>query len=270
MILFLIYVLKISSKATTFYENSLETIGNTQACLDNSQTYILNLHVHMQNEVKDAIVSLTSKSPNSNLVDSIQSYSGEKASVIATKSYFGTIMDELNRDLEKFNIQINLIQEDQEIDHISANGAYDPSCELAFPVKERNSSYFSALTAKMNNSVGLHLSVYGCVYKNDKYNMIDIITNNNCGRVAGVMWDGSVYTKTLIKSAVIEALSGAPDAYATGYLTMVDRNSLCGYFEKCVGRSPTVHGQLINGKRSIRYIEADECETQALNGYEIH
>lgn len=251
------------------YDNTLETLGNAQRCLDNNQTYILNVHTHIQNEVKDAIVSLTSKSPNSNVLDQIQGISGERASSVATKSYLGTIIEELNIDLEKFNIQINLIFEDQELDQISANGAYDPSCELASPIKERNNSFYTSLTSKLNNVVGIHLSLFGCIYRNLEYELIDVISNSNCGRIIGVMWDGSTKTKTLVKSALMEAFSGARDAYANGFLTLLDRNMLCGYFEKCVGRTPTVHGQLVNFRKSIRYIEDDGCDTTLIHDNDL-
>lgn len=226
-----------------------------QGCLDGNKTYVINVHSHIQNEVRDAIVSLAAKLPLSSLIDGIQGSSGEKASVIATRSYLGTIIEELNKDLEKFNVQLNLIFENLEIDQISANGAYDPSCELESPVKERTANSYASFLSKLNNTIGIHLMLFGCVYRNPEYDLIHVMSNSNCGRVLGVMWDGSVNTKTLIKSAILEGLTGAKDAYANGYLTVKDKNILCGYFEKCVGMTPTIHGQLLNFKKVIKYTD---------------
>lgn len=233
---------------------------HTRGCLDSNRTYIINLHSHIQNEVRDAIVSLASKLNSHSVIDEIQGIAGEKAAVTATRSYLGTIVEELNKDLVPFNIQINLVFENQEIDQISANGAYDPSCELASPVKERSSNTFSSLTSKLTNNIGLHLYVFGCIYRNPEFDLIHVIPNSNCGRVIGVMWDGSDNTKVLIKSAIIEAFTGTKDTYANGFLTVADKNILCGFFEKCIGMSPTIHGQLLNFKKMIKYTRGDSSE----------
>ena len=234
--------------------------NSTKGCLDGNKTYVINIHSNIQNEVRDAITSLASKLNSDTLVDEIQGVAGEKASITATRSYLGTLIEELNKDLESFNIQVNLVFENQEIDQISANGAYDPSCEMASPVKERIAHSFASLASKFNNTIGIHLYVYGCVFRNKEFDLIHVIPNSNCGRVIGVMWDGSVNTKVLIKSAIVEALTGAKDAYANGFLTVCDRNILCGFFEKCIGLSPTIHGQLLNFKKVIKYTRDESSE----------
>lgn len=234
--------------------------NHTKGCLDGNKTYVINVHSNIQNEVRDAITSLASKLNSDALVDEIQGVAGEKASITATRSYLGTIIEELNRDLQAFNIQVNLVFENQEIDQISANGAYDPSCEIASPVKERVTNTFASLASKFNNSIGIHLYIFGCVYMNREFDLIHVSHNSNCGRVIGVMWDGSVNTKVLIKSAIMEAFTGAKDAYANGFLTVCDRNVLCGFFEKCISLSPTVHGQLLNFKKVINYTRDESSE----------
>lgn len=225
----------------------------TQGCLDDTKTYIINIHAHIQNEVKDAIVSLAYKLPNSLLLDEIQGIGGENASIIATRSYLGTIIEEMNFDLDKFNIQLNLVFENLEIDQLSANGAYDPSCEIASPVRERTAESFGSFMLKHNNKIGVHLIIFGCVFKNPEFDLIHVMANGICGRAIGVMWDGSVNTKTLIKSAIIEAITGSKDTYAKGFFSIVDKNILCGYFEKCVGLQPSIHGKLVDSKTFIRY-----------------
>ncbi|ELA40926.1 uncharacterized protein VICG_02015 [Vittaforma corneae ATCC 50505] len=242
---------------------NISLYNQTRGCLDSNKTYIINIHPHIQNEVRDAIVSLASKLGGLT-IDEIQGVAGEKAAVTAIRSYLGTIIEELNTDLENFNIQVNLVFEKQEIDQISANGAYDPSCELTPPVVERTQNAFSSLTSKLNNTVGFHLYIYGCIYKNPKFDLINVIQNSNCGRVIGIMWEGSDNSKVLIKSAIIEAITGAKDAYANGYLTLADKNILCGFFEKCIGMSPTVHGQLLNFKKVIKYTRDNPSEIHDL------
>lgn len=232
----------------------------SKGCLEANKTYIINVHSHIQNEVRDAIVSLASKYSSASIIDEIQGITGEKASITATRSYLGTLIEELNKDLESFNIQVNLVFENQEIDQISANGAYDPSCEVASPVKERTINTFSSLASKLTNNVGFHLYVYGCVYRDPKFDLIHVMPNSNCGRVVGVLWDGSVNTKTLIKSAILEGFTGVKDAYANGFLTIADKNLLCGFFEKCIGMAPTVHGQLVNFKKVIKYTREESSD----------
>lgn len=243
-----------------FTHEPAHLFDHTRGCLDSNRTYIINVHSHIQNEVRDAIVSLASKLNSHSVIDEIQGIAGEKAAVTATRSYLGTLVEELNTDLEPFNIQINLVFENQEIDQISANGAFDPSCEITSPVKERSSNTFSSLASKLTNNIGIHLYVFGCIYRNPQFDLIHVIPNSNCGRVIGVMWDGSVNTKVLIKSALIEALTGAKDAYANGFLTIADKNILCGFSEKCIGMSPTIHGQLLNFKKKIMYTRDDSTE----------
>lgn len=196
----------------------------TQGCLDDSKTYIVNIHSHIQNEVKDSIVSLASKLPHSPLIDEIQGVTGEKASIIATRSYLETIIEEMNFDLDKYNIQLSLVFENLEIDQISANGAYDPSCELKSPVRERTANAYGSFASKLNNTIGIHLIIFGCIYRNLEFDLIHVVSNQSCGRITGVMWDGSINTKTLIKSAIIETFIGVKDAYAKGFLSLADKN----------------------------------------------
>lgn len=144
-----------------------ETVG----CLDLNKTHTINLHAHVQNEVRDAIVSLAPKF-GSTIADEIQGAAGEKASVTATHSHFGAIIERLIADPENFKLQNNLVFEKLEIDEINANGAFDPTCELAAPVLERNQNTFSTLTSKLNVTVGFHFYIYGCISRNRKLNLI--------------------------------------------------------------------------------------------------
>ena len=241
--------------------NSDHIFKSTKGCLDDNKTYVINIHTNIQNEIRDAITSLASKLNSDVLADEIQGISGEKASITATRSYLGTTIEELNKDLEIFNIQVNLVFENQEIDQISANGAYDPSCEITSPVKERVTNTLSSLISKFTNNIGVHLYIFGCVYVNRDFDLVYISHNSNCGRIIGVMWDGSVNTKVLIKSAIMEALTDVKDAYASGSLKVHDKNVLCGFFEKCIGLAPTIHGQLLNFRKFIHYTRDESSES---------
>jgi len=237
-----------------------------KGCLAPNRTYVINIHSHVQSEVKNALVSLAFQLGGIH-GDQIQGPNGESAAAVAIRSYLGTVIEELNRDLDKFNIQVNLVFDEQEINQISASGAFDPSCELGPAVVERTNNVISRMKKDLNNVLGFHLFVFGCIFKNPKYDLINVIRNENCGRVIGIMWDGSVVSKTLIKSAIIEALTGAKDAYANGFLTLADKNILCGFFEKCIGISPTVHGQLLNIKKRIRYTKGESEEAHPITAH---
>lgn len=240
-------------------------IYNNASCTDNTHTYVLNITFHIQNEIKDAIVSLVSKSRNSNLLDSIQSINGEPAALVAVSSYFGTILDEMNVDLQMFNVQLNMNLDELELHSISANGSYDPSCEVGTPIIERTTNAFNDLTAKMNNTIGLHLFLFGCVYNDATNKKVDVISNGTCGRAIGVMWDGSTNTKTLIKSAIMEAINAGADTYANGYITPSVRGNICSYFDKCLKITPTIHGQLLNSTKALRYIDEEDSTVHVVN-----
>lgn len=237
-----------------------------KGCLAPNRTYIINVHSHIQSEVRNALVSLAFQLGGIH-GDQIQGSNGESAAALAIRSYLGTVIEELNKDLDNFNIQVNLVFDEQEINQISANGAYDPSCELGPAVVERTNNAMVKMRKDLNNAIGFHLFVFGCIFKNPKHDLINVIRNENCGRVIGIMWDGSVASKTLIKSAIIEALTGAKDAYANGYLTLADKNILCGFFEKCIGMSPTVHGQLLNIRKRIQYTKGESEEHHPLTDH---
>lgn len=233
--------------------DGISNINETRGCTGDNQTYIVNVHFHVQKDVMDAILSLAAKLDGS-LIDEVQGVAGEKAWLTAVKSYLGTIMDDVNEDMKHLNIQFNLIIEPQELEQLSSNGAYDPSCELASPVKERTANSYASLSTKIDSGIGIHVYLYGCVYVNPEFDKIYVLRKSNCGRVIGVLWNGSDKTRTLLKSAIMEGLTGSKDVYAEGFLNIVDKNLLCGFCEKCIGLSPTVHGQLVDYRKEIRYI----------------
>lgn len=231
----------------------------SKGCLPPNKTYIINIHAHVQNEVKNAIVSIITKL-GSGISDEVQAATGERASLMAIRSYFGTIFDAINADLFPFKVQFNLILEKNEMDQISANGAFDSSCELTSPVAERTQNAFSSLTSKLNNVIGIHLYLFGCIHMKKEFDLINVISNNICGRVIGVMWVGSDDSMVLIKSAILEGITGAKDAYANGYLTIANKGSLCAYCEKCIGITPTIHGQQVNHSKRIKHTRDESSE----------
>lgn len=256
MLASLFYILNV-----TAYLNKIEVdplIIDNNGCTDGDKTYVINFHAHIQKDVKDSIVSLASKLTAVSLVDEIQGEEGERADVTALRSYLGTLIEEINRDLDKYNVQINLVLEPQELDQISANGSYDPSCEIASPVRTRTENAFSMLQERYDKSIGLHFYIFACLFKNSTFDLVNVIPNSKCGRVVGIMWDGSKNTKTLLKSAIMEALTGSPDIYSKGTFSLRDKNSLCSYAEECIGRSPSQLGQMLEYKKEIRYTKDED------------
>lgn len=49
---------------------------DTGGCTEGDKTYVINFHAHVQNDVKDSIVSLASKLNSVSLVDEIQDEGG--------------------------------------------------------------------------------------------------------------------------------------------------------------------------------------------------
>lgn len=226
-----------------------------EGCLDGDKQAQIDFRAHIQKEVTTAIVSLVSQY---NLLSTRDS--GKGAELEAVKSYLGTLVEEVNKDLYSLGVQINLIIDPLSLDEISANGSYDPSCEMAAPVKLRTQNELTTLRDKLNGAVGVHFYIYSCVYLKPEYDLVSVAHNNTCGRVMGVMWNGSEVTKVLLKSLIIEALTGVAGTYQTGggRLTSAAKSALCRYANTCIGRSQSQLGVLLDHRARLEYTQKDD------------
>jgi len=229
-----------------------------EGCIDDKKTYIINFHAHIQKEIQDAIVSIATKSNNESVVNGIIGQDGELAVVTATKSYLGTLIDEINEDLYKYKVQINLVLDPQEIDMVSSSGQYDPSCEMVDPVKNMTKIAYDSLVQQFNDSVGIHFYMYGCIFDKGNNATTEIIRKGKCGRVVGVMWRGSNLTKNLLKSAIVEAITETKNAYETGSLNLPDKSGLCRFSEKCIGELKSPLGMVLPYLSMIKYTSENE------------
>lgn len=223
------------------------------ACIGENATYVVNFHAHVQSEIQDALISIASKLNGGNLNNEYVANDGENAAVAASRSYLGTVLEELNADLYKHKVQINLVLDPLEMDQLNIMGSADPSCELENALKSRTQLAYDGLVEKYTSFVGNHFFIFGCVISQDQYEAIEVIEKGNCGRVAGIMWKNSNNTKDLIKSAIMQSLTGTADLYKNGQMVGFDRNALCSYAEKCISGTPSTSGQLLKYLTQITY-----------------
>lgn len=218
------------------------------ACTNENQTYTVDLKIHSQDSVVKAIHSIAGRS-----IDSRETESE------AIESYFGTIIDELNEYLIRFKVQIHINLDGYDSDDFMGNVAFDMSCEKSSPVVDRTSSAFSFLKQSFNDNIGLHLFVWGCTYISSLAELETVYSNLRCGRVMGVMWKGSGETRDLIKSVILNALTGNSNVYSPengDYNSSIGPN-LCKYVTSCIGMDKSEIGQLVQGTEVIKYTDID-------------
>ncbi|KAL6122651.1 hypothetical protein NUSPORA_00176 [Nucleospora cyclopteri] len=219
--------------------------ASSSGCTDTPETYVINLHAHVQKEVQMALVSLASKVTNGNLDNEYVSKAGESATVAATRSYLGSVLEDLNKSLFPFKIQVNLVLDPQEIDQIDSNGSYDSSCELGNYVKSRTQMAQDALTSKYSSFSGIHFYLFSCIADTKMFDPIDVETKGFCSKTIGILWEGSKETEKLIKNAIIEALTGVPITDAKMLYNPGTKNAMCKFAEFCIASNANTYGQIL-------------------------
>ena len=232
----------------------LSLIKTDGGCLAENKTYVINVKAHVESQIQEAIVSVASKlGKGKNLANEYVSINGETATVAATRAYLGTVFEDLNNDLMQYKVQVNLVLDPQEIDQFDNMGKVDPSCELGDALKSRVQTMFDFLTDKYSKSVGNHLYIVGCPISQDSFSQVEVIEKSTCGRVFGVMWNGSTNTKALIKSAIMQSLTGTPNTYASGSFNLSDKNNLCRYCENCISSAESFLGVLLDDLTKVTF-----------------
>lgn len=235
---------------------AINQVFSYTGCISDNKTYVVNVKAHVESLIQNSLISLSAKLAGTDLENEYISVNGETAKVAATRSYLGTIFEELNEDLFQYKVQVNLVLDPQEIDQIDHIGKVDPSCELGNALKSRTQVAFDMLSQKYDKSVGNHLYIVGCPISQDAYSSVEVLEKNTCGRVFGIMWTGSNSTKNSIKSAILQALTGTPNMYATGSLNMSDKNSLCRYCENCISSTESALGILLDYLTKVTFTKA--------------
>lgn len=252
-------VLSIIMILSYFNRNYMREIGNNNevemptpedyaiyACTKDPMTYIVEIKIHTQQQVAEAIQSVYNKVSDEKL--------GLKASLL---SYFGTIFDDINEMLLKYKVQIHLNLDAPIMEEFMTDINFDKSCELADPVIERTTSAYMLLKSKYFNSIGLHLFVWVCPKAITNFNLQQKIDNDNCGRILGIIWEGTEEGRTGITKLIIEALTENTNSPATEDKKeeKAKESKLCGYVEKCVARNPTDIGEKIYGETYMNYTD---------------
>lgn len=234
-------------------------------CSEDNRTYNIYITGHVQKElgeVIDAIMknnNFPDEDDNNSLDnDAPDQYAG------SVKSYLSSVVTELNNDLLKFGVQIRLITplHDLYLPSIS-----DPSCEISSPVNGRTVDLFSLLENTHHESIGVHLGLFSCPYLKDIYERGDIVRNQKCGRVIGVLWSGNNDTKDLIKGQIIEAFTDEPGAYQNGRLELQRPEALCEYLGSCIGLKKSHLGFIEQSIQHIRYNRTDDVSTDYDDDY---
>ncbi|EOB13707.1 putative spore wall protein 7 [Nosema bombycis CQ1] len=201
-------------------------------CTNDDYTYNIKLNVHLQNYAIQAIADAAKPKLGMNLK--------ERDAIL---SYFGTIANELNADLARLGAQIVIGLKHYKAEDFIDTNSFDTSCEIRDPVMDRLDSTFKQLKDVYQDSMGLRLFVWTCPQLTSSFETMKIMSNLNCGRIMGVLWQGADATRTSIKSTILEAISGVSELYLDGALP-VDRvfSNVCRFCSKCVGVEPGVIG----------------------------
>ncbi|TBU04832.1 putative spore wall protein [Hamiltosporidium magnivora] len=215
------------------------------SCTTENKTYTVDLKVHTQDSVVKAIHSIATSQ--------IDPHETEREAIVA---YFGTIIDELNNFLIKYKVQLHLNLDSYNTDEFMGNISVDPSCEKSSPVIERTSSAFSYLKDSFNDNIGVHLFVWGCIYISNMAELETVYSNLRCGRVIGVLWKGAGETRTIIKTAIMDALTGIQHSYLSdNEFDAKFAAELCKYVTQCIGMDKSEIGQLVWGTDLVHYTD---------------
>lgn len=222
-------------------------------CTQDNKTYTVDLKVHLQDSVIQAIFDVARSSAAANETERE-----------AVSGYLGTIIDELNDYLLDYKVQIHLKLDAYNVDQFMAQISVDPSCEKTSPVIDRTSAAFDFLQDSFAGNIGLHLFIWGCIYVPPNSELKAIYNSLKCGRVGGVLWTGMDETRDLIKNTIIDALVGLEQLHKPSPAQEANISAeLCKYVQNCIGMKPTELGQLIGGTTPVRYTDSEELASPA-------
>ncbi|KAI5179051.1 hypothetical protein PAEPH01_2591 [Pancytospora epiphaga] len=227
-------------------------------CISTDKMYVLNLHAHVQGEIARTIEHLAYNGDSIDPNDTVREKNGKNPDLEAVKSYLGTIMDKINIDLYKYGVRINLILPEQAILEYNLETLSDPSCEISGSVKTFTNEQLSKLSAQDEDSVGVHVFLFSCMNHSPEQDMTYVTTHKACGRVMGVMWNGSRMTEASLKSIILEAITGIPNAYETGTLELGSNKPICDYFSSCIGLTDSKLGAIINHREMVFYTDQED------------
>ena len=242
----------------------LLNIHGFSACMAEDKTYVVNYHAHVQSEIQEALISISTGMRGANLANEYVANDGENAEYAATRSYLGTIFEEINEDLFKYKVQINLVFDPLEIDQLNIMGSTDPSCELEDALKSRTQLAMNNLIEKYNNFVGNHLFLFACITSQEKFEPVEVIKKGACGRIAGIMWKNSNETKQYIKSAIMESLTSTPGINDPAAVSEAIKNRMCKYCEDCLSTSPSTIGQIFDYVTQITFTQDGEINQNTI------
>ncbi|ORD99956.1 SWP7 [Hepatospora eriocheir] len=231
-------------------------------CSNENKTSIINFNIHVEREIAQALVSIAKF--NNNISNEFFTSRGKDAEIEAIESYFSTIFDELNNDLIGFKVQVNHIINKNSTKEMTSNGAIDQSCEVLDAAQTRTEFAHKKNIEKNNKEVGINLYLFHCIYRSPAQKNSFVIEKEKCGRTIGILWDGAKHTSNYIKSAVIEAITGLPNAYETGKLRTLSKYKLCNFVEDCIYSTPSVFGHEIPQIVSLQRTKSNKSEDSSL------
>ncbi|ORD95181.1 hypothetical protein ECANGB1_2681 [Enterospora canceri] len=251
---------------TLFVLNATNITASTPGCTDDEATYIVNFRAHIQRDIQEALVSVNSKTKGSGLTNEYIAQDGESAAMAASKSYLGTVLEELNMELFPFKVQANLVLDPLELDQVGNMGSADPSCEIGDALKSRTQLAYNSLVDKFGDFVGIHFFIFSCIVAKDAYSPVHVIEKDTCGRVVGVMWNGTDDTKGVLKSAIMQAMTGIPNMFANGKMGLADKSPMCVFTEGCISTVTSALGQLVPGHLHVTFTKKPKDAVKSLAG----
>jgi hypothetical protein len=236
---------------------------NDLACTTDNKTYSIKLYAHVEEYVIDAIKSASAAA----IADA--EFFTEKDAI---SSYLGTIIDNINEYLKPYKVELDLDLNAYKVEEFMVTKGFDKSCEVTDAVTARTEKGHEYLVDAYKGRIGIHLFVWGCPAMRGGMSSKVLLRHENCGRSAGVLWQGTDTTKDYIYSTLYEAISGEPNLFLDGIVPSRNRNnSICQYADKCVVSDPSINGVIVFGnagfKNTIDY--ADRHTPSELGSREI-
>lgn len=237
------FAMQIDESYTAVYPTDEEY--NLFQCTKDPMTFIVEIKIHSQKQVAEAIQSVYNYGSDVKL--------GIKASSLP---YYGKIVDELNAMLLKFKIQIHLNLDAPVTEEFMTDINFDKSCELTDPVIERTTAAFDLLKNKYRDSIGLHFFVWQCPRDDASFVVENKMNNATCGRVMGALWRGTDEERDIVKNEIMFALTGVSGDYTDpAAFNGAIQGNLCSFVNKCLARNATDIGQKVFGASYMRYTD---------------
>lgn len=220
-----------------------------QRCMKES-SYVINVNIHTSNSVSNVISSLGNSNGLTTYDDRIEVEGDFKKVNPALKAFFKEIFQGLNKDLEKYGVQLQPVLIDPKVETVADDSSWNAICEMSSATAMITEGLFKKVESELGNDFGISLFVFGCVSKVYGIEHINIMRKEACGRIVGVLWTNKLESAENIKNAVLQAIGGELSLYTNSKLSL-NLSEVCSTCSKCIGAAPNRFGSMLDGVISL-------------------